>query len=311
MLQKLFGRSFITIHNPTQGLSQDLVESAMEKFTNVNTEPVAAAFVEIAQALADPGVKRVAVVAHSQGTIIAGDVLDLVYYALDPAGKSYLDRTNMNSEDLAVFLAQSYGTIKSDDLARAVASVQRSAKGVPGKLELYMFANAASRMCYLDPVRRLPHIESFANEHDLVARLGCLAEDRFHEEDLIRIDGPVFLGPNRYGHLLNAHYLAAAERRGFQVLAEGAAGSPRRSLHDPVTSSPCARNPRHVPGDPRATSRLLDLLGPAPRRAAGARRMNAATSVTASAATPARARKAPRRRPRGKAARSVRRPRGR
>lgn len=259
-LHALLKRDIVVIHNPTGGLTADLVESAMEKFTNVNTEPVALAFVEIAKALMDPKVLRVAVVAHSQGTIITGDVLDLIYYALDPVGKTYLDKTNMNSEDVDAFLSKSRGIIKSDDLQRAVASLRNKADVVADKLELYMFANAASRMCYLDPGRRRPHIESFANEHDLVARLGCLAEDTFHEEDLLRIDGPVFMARGRYGHLLNAHYLR--DLRDYKALPDNGAPSHRRSLHEEVLSNPCARNPKRTPGDPAAPSRLLGLLPP-------------------------------------------------
>jgi hypothetical protein len=50
-LQDLLGKSFTIVHNPTQGLVHDIIESALQKFTNINTEPVARAFVEIAIAI--------------------------------------------------------------------------------------------------------------------------------------------------------------------------------------------------------------------------------------------------------------------
>ena len=281
-LSKLLNRCFITIYNPTQGLSDDLVESAVQKFTNVNTEPTAAAFIEIAEALADPHVKRVVVVAHSQGTIIAGDVLDLIYFALDPVGKRHLDKTNMNSEDFRAFLHVSHGVLKSDDLRKAVTDLTKledNANQVAKKLELYMFANAASRMCYLDADKQLPVIESFANEHDCVARLGCLAEDKFHEQGLIRIDGPVFSGRGRYGHLLNAHYLSGDLQTAYQLLPKDGAAPPPPptaaanvvpkkappsvggSLHDKVDGNPCARNPKaKAVTAPGKQSRFLNML---------------------------------------------------
>ncbi len=69
---------FTTIYNPTQGLIRDIVESAMQKFTNVNSETVARALIALAAALADPSVEKVRVLAHSQGSIVMGDVLDML-----------------------------------------------------------------------------------------------------------------------------------------------------------------------------------------------------------------------------------------
>lgn len=269
-LREVVGRPFITIYNPTQGLANDLAESTLQKFTNVNTQPSALAFLEIAAALVSDEVERVAVVAHSQGTIIAGDVLDLVYFALDPVGKSHLGKTNMNSQDFRAFLSVSHGVLKSDDLHAAVRRLEGKRKEVEEKLELYLFANAASRVCYLDAAGRRPRIESFANEHDCVARLGCLAEDAFHAEGLLRIDGPLFLRRGRYGHLLNAHYLD--DLGAYESLGEG--GEPpraRRSLHDPVAGNPCARNASAVTLGEGARSRFLQLASaaaPASRRVA-------------------------------------------
>jgi hypothetical protein len=46
------------------------VESVLQKFTNINSDPSARAFVEIADALLEDAVKKVCVVAHSQGTTL-------------------------------------------------------------------------------------------------------------------------------------------------------------------------------------------------------------------------------------------------
>ena len=50
-------------------------------------------------------------------------------------------------------------------------------------------------------------MEHFANECDLVERLGTLSPLRDESKPLIEIDGPVFLRTDAWGHLLNQHYL--------------------------------------------------------------------------------------------------------
>ena len=243
-LSELFNRRFTLIHNPTQGLTNDLMESSLQKFTNANTEPVARAFLEISRALLDDEVNLVPVIAHSQGTIILGDVLDLIYISIDP--KLY-DRTNLDDQDWNYFTQYASGTVKAAELRQVAA--QLSKKGVPilAKLELYLFANAASRVCYVEAEQKIPHIESYANEHDIVTRLGCLARDDFHEEDLIRIDGSLFTC-NRYGHLLNAHYLPDFVAGRFELRNQRVTRSIGSSVHDPVTGNPCLHHPKHVPG---------------------------------------------------------------
>ena len=269
-LARAFHRGFITVHNPTQGFVHDLVEATLQKFTNINTEPVARAFVELSDALLDDRVDKVVVIAHSQGTIIMGDVLDVIYCALDP---KYFDRTNMNDEDLRKFLVTSHGTVPAHELEKRFAAFAGQTDRVARKLELYMFANAASRMCYLDAQNFLPHIESYVNERDIVTRLGALGRDCFHREDLIRIDGPVFAN-RRYGHLFNAHYLSDFAQGKFQLLTTRGPGEcVGSSVHDDVRGNPCDANPLRVPG--HTASRLSTYLGQKPLSAAHVRAVRA------------------------------------
>jgi hypothetical protein len=273
-LHAMFKRPFTLIHNPTQSLTDDLVEAALQKFTNINSEPVARAFLEIANALLEPTVKKVVVVAHSQGTIIMGDVLDLVYCSID---RKYFDRTNMNDEDFADYMGRSAGTVKSNELREIRDKLKEKGPSLLAKLELYMFANAASRMCYIDESQKFPHIESYANEHDIVTRLGSLARDDFHKEDLIRIDGSLFT-LDRYGHLLNAHYLPDFVAGNYQLRADVADACVGTSVHDKVLGNPCLKHPKYQAGQPR--SRLFDYYkqaqnGGGPRPPAGRRRIEA------------------------------------
>ena len=71
------------------------------------------------------------------------------------------------------------------------------------KLEIYAFANCASKMNYI--IDDLPYIESFANENDIVAKLGCnCAED---VKKYISISGKTFINNDKFGHMLSSHYL--------------------------------------------------------------------------------------------------------
>jgi hypothetical protein len=103
------------------------------------------------------------------------------------------------------------------------------------KLEIYALANCASVMTYVDPgttgQRPVPWIESFGNEHDIVARLGMLAPRPEHWG--IRLDGPRYMRPGGWGHLLNDHYLQpieSAQRVGYKRGGRGGA-APFRLLN--------------------------------------------------------------------------------
>jgi hypothetical protein len=70
----------------------------------------------------------------------------------------------------------------------------------------------------------LPYLEHFGNEHDIVARLGMQAPHA--AERGIQIDGPRFVRPGAWGHLLNQHYLyplADIQRQGRRQGGSGGA----------------------------------------------------------------------------------------
>jgi hypothetical protein len=71
------------------------------------------------------------------------------------------------------------------------------------KLEIYAFANCSSNMVYVK--EKYPYIESFANDNDIVARLGCNCNNKVKK--YIKIDGPVFIKENKSGHMFNSHYI--------------------------------------------------------------------------------------------------------
>ncbi|MEJ2680054.1 MAG: hypothetical protein P8176_00335, partial [Gammaproteobacteria bacterium] len=85
-----------------------------------------------------------------------------------------------------------------------------------GKFEVYAFANCASSMNYIytpPGEEPFPYIESFANNKDVVARLGALSPQH-KPRGLVSIDGPIYVNSrswwqrhSAWGHLLNQHYL--------------------------------------------------------------------------------------------------------
>lgn len=183
-LAHLFRRPVTLVQNATSGALVDLLECAAGKSHIASTEAAKVALPPIHAALIDPQKTRVVVIAHSQGTIIAANVLErlaqLVAGEVPVPGSSREGLRPLTDEDIA-------------------------------KLEVYAFANCASQMRYIDQQRRVPWLESFANEWDLVARLGSIAPDR--PSAGIEIDGPVYWRPGEKGHFLNEHYLIPVERR--------------------------------------------------------------------------------------------------
>jgi len=71
------------------------------------------------------------------------------------------------------------------------------------KLEIYCFSNCASNMKYI--LNELPYIESFANDNDFVAKMGCNCPEEI--KDLINIDGKIFINKDGHGHMLYKDYL--------------------------------------------------------------------------------------------------------
>jgi hypothetical protein len=71
------------------------------------------------------------------------------------------------------------------------------------KLEIYSFANCASKMNYV--YDKYPYMEHFANGEDFVARLGCNCCENVKK--YISIDGEIIINNNKSGHMFNSHYI--------------------------------------------------------------------------------------------------------
>jgi hypothetical protein len=198
-LVDLFHRPLTVVHNATNSLGLDLLECVVGKGWDIMTEPALRALPEIVAALESPARRRVVVVCHSQGTIIMANVLRAL---VDERAREPLDqaRERLKAAPDRPRFAPVRGVVDPKCLK---------------KLEIYAFATCADTMCHVPESGRtrkgnpIPWIEHFANEYDLVARLGVLAPDMSSWG--IRIDGELYRRPDAWGHLLNEHYLAPME----------------------------------------------------------------------------------------------------
>lgn len=196
LLANLFHRPMTVIQNATNSLALDLFQCVLGKGWGVQTEPAVKALPPIIAALNNPKKEKVVVVCHSQGTIIMSNVLRAL---LDESFKHHLYELyyKLNPKDCDE-LREPDGLLDPESIR---------------KLEIYAFANCATTMTYsrykTANGSHAPYIENYGNEYDLVARLGMLAPEKAEEK--IHIDGYNYRYDDKWGHLLNQHYLFPME----------------------------------------------------------------------------------------------------
>jgi hypothetical protein len=230
MLTGMFRRPLTILYNATDGFALDLAESAVGKAWDAVTEAASRNLNALLGALVDPDVERVVLVSHSQGTIVAAVLLKVLEELL-------ADRRGVRARAVPPFVSP------ERHIARKVAGRTKEKRGRHerlepddiGKLELYCFANCATSM---EPFvalgkspRHAPWIESFGNEHDLVARLGLLAPP--HGVGSARIAGDRYRRVGAWGHFLNAHYLVPMWRDAQTPSAPGL-----EPFHDNLNRTP-------------------------------------------------------------------------
>jgi pimeloyl-ACP methyl ester carboxylesterase len=211
LLAELFHRPITLIQNSTSSLLTDVAQCALDKMNWRVTEPVVKAFPAIYDALTSPDKQRVVLIAHSQGTIIAAVLLQLLKKITRPADVSGAPAA------AAAYAAPEF--IFPSDAPLDAADFAPLEESQLAKLEVYSFATCANVMTPLRPaykdMRAVPYVEHFGNEFDIVARLGMLAPNA--EARSIEISGPRFVRLGAWGHLLNMHYLypmAEVQRHG-------------------------------------------------------------------------------------------------
>ena len=201
-LADLFHRPITLLHNSTDGFVEDLAKCASDKTFRRIGEASTVAFPPLYDALKDASKQRVVLIAHSQGTLIAAVLLRLLGLIYEPGDRRRSTRSGPEVARKAV---------RDAGVGLDIGDFEPLARDELAKFELYCFANCATQMRYLDERARIPWIESFGNQHDIVARLGMLAPDPTKRH--IAIDGPRYERKGAWGHLLNRHYLSAIDRR--------------------------------------------------------------------------------------------------
>ena len=127
------------------------------------------------------------------------DLTEPVLILLSVVSRKLLD----NNVKKLVIICHSQGTIIVSNMLHKLYKLGLDKKEFLEKIEIYAFANCASKMIHIN--EDLPYIESFANEDDIVARMGCNCSKTMKK--YIKIDGTTFVVKNKSGHLLNTHYL--------------------------------------------------------------------------------------------------------
>jgi len=159
-LSEVFRRPITLLSNPTYNLASDLHQCINGRTLDLPSPP-ATHFASLVHQSLEKN-ERVVLVGHSQGTIIAANIVELLIR---------------------------YGATEAE----------------LRKLELYLFACAAAFIpgCGAEGDARVPRVEHFVNEHDLVAKISI----NYRGPEPLRVRGRVFYRPGKYGHLLNACYL--------------------------------------------------------------------------------------------------------
>lgn len=259
-LSDLFHRPITIVQNTTSSWAVDLAECAFGKqwkkeWTKLK-EAYRKAFPPIYDALKSPEKRKVVVIAHSQGTIVAGVVLSILKYLtgskiaqtpgepqaeMMPASEFVVEaELAPAAERFALAPTAPPETIFPYEGVLAQEDFERLTVDELAKLEIYCFANCATTMTYYsqagssgDPI---PWIENYGNEFDIVARLGMLAPHK--AENLIQIDGPIYMAPGAWGHLLNEHYLKPLESKQRLRLKRGGSGNPPAAPYRQVGLKP-------------------------------------------------------------------------
>lgn len=91
LLSETFGRPIFAIHNRTYGVLGDLFECIIQRSFDLFTEETRVAYEYVKAYCTDPEVKKVVIIAHSQGTIMASQILDQLYVDLPSEAVSHLE----------------------------------------------------------------------------------------------------------------------------------------------------------------------------------------------------------------------------
>jgi len=91
LLSETFGRPIFAIHNRTYGVLGDLFECILQRSFDLFTEETRVCYEYMKSYCVDPDVKKVVMIGHSQGCIMASQILDQLYVDLPAEAVSKLE----------------------------------------------------------------------------------------------------------------------------------------------------------------------------------------------------------------------------
>ena len=90
-LSKTFRRPILGVHNPSYGIPADVLESMFQRTFSYPTLDIRNAYKTVADLLSEDGIKKLVLIAHSQGAIEAGMILDWIYSTMPTKNVSKLE----------------------------------------------------------------------------------------------------------------------------------------------------------------------------------------------------------------------------
>ncbi|GFH55769.1 hypothetical protein CTEN210_12245 [Chaetoceros tenuissimus] len=200
-MRELFGQPFKLMHNPTDGPVLDIMECMIGKtglLKHGTTKPREELRNGLLKEMKNGNYKKIVLVAHSQGTIITGNVV-----------ADLSDAATNNVDDFSWFLKDSIWFDKGYN-----ENAARELKETLEKFEVYLFAGCAHHVdgAYVN------RLECLSNRGDLVAILGHLFPNFLKPlwkntwcNGIVYKNIESYTEKSSWGHLLLSHYLGQFE----------------------------------------------------------------------------------------------------
>ncbi|GFF88042.1 psi-producing oxygenase A [Aspergillus udagawae] len=182
-LADTFGRQIVGIHNPTKGVILDLVECLIQRDLDYKTADIRQGRAQLRAALAASTTKKVVLIVHSQGGIIASSIIDWLYGELS---ESQIQKLEIYTFGIAARQFRNPPLHEPQDSDPAGNIPRRQIQGE----------------------RAIRNIEHYANRQDFFANIGVLqftAPAGAYSNASV-FSGTVFVREGS-GHLFNMHYL--------------------------------------------------------------------------------------------------------
>ncbi|GIK07531.1 hypothetical protein Aspvir_003197 [Aspergillus viridinutans] len=182
-LADTFGRQIVGIHNPTKGVILDLVECLIQRDLDYKTADIRQGRAQLRAALAASTTKKVVLIVHSQGGIVASSIIDWLYGELS---EPQIQKLEIYTFGNAARQFRNPPLHEQPDNDPAGNVPRRQIQGE----------------------RAIRHIEHYANTQDFVANIGVLqfTSPAGAYSNASVFSGTVFVREGS-GHLFNMHYL--------------------------------------------------------------------------------------------------------